>query len=108
MTITGVIPNNNPHLKIGEDVMTNTKELVAKRKEAYEFIWRKLKNFLSTWGITSDKTLASTLDVSLEEIVSLKEGRTNPTQRLIKGIINLFDKEVTKEEIDIYFVRPFK
>ncbi len=83
-------------------------DLAIKRKEAYEYIRRKLWNFSSSWEINSDKTLASALDVSLEELVSLKEGRANPTPRLIKGVRTFFEKEVTEDEIEKYFINPFK
>jgi len=87
--------------------MANTKDLVAKRKEAYKFIRRKLLRIKWSPPINSDEALASTLDVYLEELLSLKEGRSNPTQRLIKGVRTFFAEEVSEDDIRGYLIEPF-
>ena len=70
--------------------MEATKDLVTKRREAYDFIVRKAK--LTNWSppINSDKALADALDIDVTELISLKEGRENPTQRLIERVRAVF------------------
>ena len=88
--------------------MGNAKDLLAERKKAYAFLRREFYGLKWPTPIDSDKKLADALDVSLEDIVLLKEGRANPTKGLIKGVRDFFSAEVGKEEdIRAYLVDPF-
>jgi hypothetical protein len=93
------------------DKMTDIRDLKTKRKDAYDFIWAHFNRHLDPWRTKTDESLASALDVPISELLSLKEGRANPTPKLIKGVINLFEMDptgISKDELDLYLIKPFK
>lgn len=92
--------------------MPDTKDLLAKRKEAYEYIIHALSQ--PPWHIplpVSDEHLANKLGGAVglrDSIRQLREGTHNPTNSLmtvfkvhIKGII-------ADSEVDAHLVTPFK
>lgn len=104
--------------------MVDTKDLIAKRIRAYDFIVRWAKKVVLP-EINSDRTLAeqlcrpenlrdSTISVEAEiesmyvDLIALKEGRANPSQRLIEGFRAYFDGMVLEDDIEAYLITPFK
>ena len=92
--------------------MSDTKDLIAKRIRAYEYI----KNTLSRppWSIpldASDAQLADILGGTIEledSLRLLREGKHNPTNRLVTAFKNFVRGIVAESEIDAYLVDPFK
>jgi len=105
--------------------MSDAKDLIAKRKRAYEFIVGCVKNRVLLPNIDSDRALAELLcrpedlrdrKISVEaeiesmyvDLIALKEGRANPSQRLIDGFRAYFDGMVLEDDIEAYLITPFK
>lgn len=94
--------------------MANIKDLVSKRKEAYDFIKNALKN--PPWHLPlniSDSQLAEYImgDAKAEYIAtlsSLREGKNNPTKKLVECFKNLCEGIIAESEINQYLVDPFK
>ena len=77
------------------------------RKTAYHYIVLQAKG---TWSppIDSDERLADVLDIPIGELVSLKEGRSDPSQKLVAKFKELFGPWINDDDvIDSYFVSPF-
>lgn len=104
--------------------MANAKDLKAKGIEAYDFIVRCVKQVLLP-EIKSDRDLAKLLcrpenlrdkNISVEaeiesmyvDLIALKEGRANPSQRLIEGFRAYFGDRVLEDDIRAKFFTPFK
>jgi len=91
--------------------MADTKELIAKRIEAYEHIKNTLHR--PPWNIPldiSDAQLADVLGGTIELTDSLRllrEGKHNPTNRLITAFRNLVKGFEPDSEVDAYLVAPF-
>ena len=94
--------------------MADTKDLVAKRKEAYKFIKRTLH--LPPWQLpldTSDAKLAEYImgDAKAEYVSalsSLREGKGNPTEELVRCFKKLCHSVIAESEINQHLVDPFK
>ena len=94
--------------------MTDTKDLVAKRKEAYKFIKRTLH--LPPWQLPLDASDEQLADVIMGEpraeyvsaVSSLREGKSNPTRELVECFKNLCKGIIAESEINQYLVDPFK
>ena len=92
--------------------MSATKDLIAKRKRGYEFIRNTL--FQPPWNIplnASDAQLANILGGTIEledSLRLLREGKHNPTNRLVTAFKNFVRGIVAESEIDAYLVDPFK
>ena len=105
--------------------MANTKDLVAKRMSAYDFIVRSVRSKVLLPKVDSDRALAKllcrpkdlrekTISVEAEiasiykDLIALKEGKANPTQRLIDGFRAYFDGMILESDIKAYLVTPFQ
>ena len=92
--------------------MADTKELIAKRIEAYEHIKNTLHR--PPWNIPldiSDAQLADVLGGTIElkdELSALREGKDNPRPRLVTAFKSFVVPIVLESEIDAYLVTPFK
>ena len=92
--------------------MADTKELVAKRKEAYKYIKDTLHQ--PPWHIPlniSDAQLADVLGGThgLEKSLhSLREGKANPTRYLVDSFKDLVKQVIAESEINQYLIDPFK
>ena len=95
-----------------------TLDIINKRKRAYECIWRLVENSVLFWDppIDSDRRLAQVLAKSAKEdditrletdIISLKEGKINPSQELVSGVKRFFEKYLSEDRIDSQLVEPF-
>jgi len=92
--------------------MADTKELIAKRKEAYEYIVNTLSQ--PPWHIPlprSDERLADILGGTVgltDSIQQLREGTQNPTNVLLTAFRDLVEGIVADSTIDEYLVAPFQ
>jgi hypothetical protein len=94
--------------------MADTKDLIIKRKEAYNFIKTTLR--LPPWNLSrdaSDEKLADLIfgdakPIYLSGLSSLREGKKNPTEELVKLFKDLCKNIVAESEINQYLVDPFK
>ena len=78
-----------------------------KRKQAYQFICRKLQaSGLTLSHISSEKENHSII-ISLAEIYSLKNGSADPSEQLIAAIKTILYNVATEEEIVENLVLPF-
>jgi hypothetical protein len=73
------------------------------RKEAYRFILEILHRFPSS-SIGSDLFT----DISLDELMQLKEGSANPTPELVDWLKHSFSGFVNEAELDAHLIEPFK
>lgn len=85
-----------------------TDSIETKRKEAYNFIVRKVKQMNWNPPVDSDDKLAGALDISVAELISLREGRKNPTQRLIVRVRAFLRQAVSEDDIQLHLVDPFQ
>ncbi|MBA7605770.1 hypothetical protein ES703_12905 [subsurface metagenome] len=82
---------------------------IAKRKRAYQYMVEQVKGLNWITPIDSDKRLAETLDIPISELNSLKEGLSNPTEKLVASFKSLVCPIVVSEtDVDLYLVKPFK
>ncbi len=88
--------------------MADENELVENRKRAYSFLVQKAKLTLWTPPIDSDKRLASVLDISMNSLLELKDGKANPSEGMVKRIKGFFKNFITEGEINAFFINPFK
>ena len=93
--------------------MADSKDLIIKRKEAYEYIKNTLRH--PPWNIPLDISDAQLADVlggtwGLETaLVLLKEGKANPSPDLVKTFKALAISSVVPESrTDQYLVDPFR
>jgi len=66
--------------------MTNQ---TAKRKRAYAYMMEEVKRLNWIPPIDSDKRLAETLDIPIDELNSLKECSSNPSEKMITAFKSL-------------------
>jgi len=91
--------------------MANTKDLEIKRKQAYEYIKNTLHQ--PPWHIPlniSDTQLADKLGGTIalaDSLRLLREGKHNPTNRLIIAFKNLVGEFKTESEINSHLIDPF-
>jgi DNA-binding XRE family transcriptional regulator len=90
--------------------MLDNKDLAKNRRRAYHFIKSRLGGV--TWvDVKRDDKIADTLGVKLTDLISLKEGKANPSAKLVEKIKEWFkdDPDSTlAEEIAHKLVEPFK
>ena len=77
------------------------------RKRAYHFVVEQAKRVNWDPPIDSDERLADVLDIPLKELKSLKEGRSDPSHKLVAEFKKLFGPVINETEIDSYLVTPF-
>ena len=73
------------------------------RKKAYKYVLEELSSLPPR---SSD--LGSPLNISLNELMLLKEGLADPSAELVASLKQLFRGSVTEAEIDANLVVPFK
>jgi len=56
---------------------------------------------------TSDKAITDVNYVSLNDLVGLKDGLTDPPQQLVVALKKLLKSVASEVEIDEYLVKPF-
>jgi hypothetical protein len=93
--------------------MADTKDLVAKRKEAYEYIRATICDRLEVSTDAPDiiTELADKLGGKFglkDSLKALREGKVNPTAQLVKAFKALFVPVIAESEINSYLVDPFK
>jgi hypothetical protein len=94
--------------------MADTKDLVTKRKEAYDFIKNTLRQ--PPWRLPLDASDEILADLIFGEpkpryvsaLSSLREGKENPTEELVKHFKDLCQNIIAESEINQYLVNPFK
>ena len=91
--------------------MADTRDLETKRKEAYGYI--KNTMYQPPWQVPleiSDAKLADVLGGTIELIDSLRllrEGKHNPTKRLIVAFKDFVKGFVKESDIDANLISPF-
>ena len=84
--------------------MTSRRE---SRKRAYHYIITQATKLNLDLSRTSDKAAADANYISLNDLVGLKEGLTDPTQQLVGALKKLLKSVASEVEIDEYLVKPF-
>ena len=84
--------------------MTSRRE---SRKRAYHYIITQATKLNLDLSRTSDKAAADANYISLNDLVGLKEGLTDPTQQLVVALKKLLKSVTSEVEIDEYLVKPF-
>lgn len=79
---------------------------VDDRKRAYQYLVEQAKRINWSPLIDSDKRLADVLDVPISELTSLKEGLSNPSDKLVTGFKKLVCTQVSESEVDLYLTKP--
>ena len=77
------------------------------RKRAYHHVVEQAGKLNWDPPIDSDERLADVFDIPLDELRSLKEGLSNPSQKLVAEFKKLFSPIISETEIDSYLVTPF-
>ena len=80
----------------------------TKRKRAYQYVVEQAKRLMWSPPIDSDKRLAETLDIPIDELDSLKEGMSDPSAKLVTAFKSLVSPMVSETEVDSYLVKPFE
>ena len=91
--------------------MGKIEELTQKRREAYEYIRQTAYNRMHAPKDVTDAQLADILGGTLEltdSIRLLREGKHNPTKRLVQAFKREFKNEILESTIDAYLVIPFR
>jgi len=94
--------------------MANAKDLVTKTKEAYNFIKNTLHN--PPWNLPLDISDAKLAEYVMGEpkakyvsaFSSLREGKSDPTEELVRCFKKLCNGVIADSEIDQYLVAPSK
>jgi len=79
----------------------------TKRKRAYQYIVEQAKKLNWSPPIDSDKRLAETLDIPMDELNSLKDGTSDPSAKLVTAFKSLVSPMVSEIEVESYLVKPF-
>ena len=77
------------------------------RKIAYQYIVKQSKKLNIKLSLTSDEVLKD-INISLNELIRLKEGLDDPSPELIRVLKKLLLGIVSEAEIDKYLVSPFQ
>ena len=77
------------------------------RKIAYEYIVKQSKKLNLKLSLTSVEVLKD-INISLNELIRLKEGLDDPSPELVQALKKLLLGVATVVEIDKYLVRPFQ
>lgn len=82
--------------------------LKESRIRAYTYIVNHFKARVN-WNppINSDSKLADFFDVPISEIISLKEGNSNPSEKIVVQFKQLLKDQENEENINSYLVTPF-
>ena len=88
---------------------TSSETLKANRIRAYTYIVNYFKTRVN-WipPIDSDSRLADFFDVPSSEIISLKEGNSNPSEKIVAQFKQLLKGLENDKDIDSYLVTPFQ
>ena len=78
------------------------------RKRAYHYIAENVREMNWNPPINSDKRLADILDISIDELNSLKEGTSDPSDKLVITFKDLASLIISDTEIESYLVEPFR
>ncbi len=76
------------------------------RKIAYQYIVEQSKKPSLKLSLTSDEVLKD-INISLNELIRLKEGLDDPSPELVRALKKLLLGVVSEAEIDKYLVSPF-
>ncbi len=76
------------------------------RKIAYQYIVKQSKKLNLKLSHTSDEVLKD-INISLNELIRLKEGLDDPSPELVRALKKLLLGVVSEAEIDKYLVSPF-
>jgi hypothetical protein len=93
--------------------MSDTRDLETKRQDAYDFIKNTLH--LPPWHLPLDASDEMLADLIFGEpkpryisaLSSLREGKKNPTEELVKRFKDLCKSIIAESEINHYLVDPF-
>ena len=77
------------------------------RKIAYQYIVKQSKKLNIKLSLTSDEVLKD-INISLNELIRLKEGLDDPSPELIRVLKKLLLGIVSEAEIGKYLVSPFQ
>ncbi len=77
------------------------------RKIAYQYIVKQSKKLNLELVLTSDEVLKD-INISLNELIRLKEGLDDPSPELVQALKKLLLGVATVVEMDEYLVRPFQ
>jgi hypothetical protein len=93
--------------------MSEPSDLETRRIHAYEFIKLLFKSV--HWmkvDFTEDVNIADALDIGISNLTLLKEGKMNPSPKLVDSIKTFFEDEpnvkLIVEWIDSFLIEPFK
>ncbi len=78
------------------------------RKIAYQYIVKQNKKLNLKLSRTSDEVMNDVNNISLNELMRLKEGLADPSLELVQALKKLLLGVATGAEIDKYLVRPFQ
>lgn len=79
------------------------------RIEAYNYMVRMVKAFADgNSADDSDVLLAQEMHTSLQDIISLKSGESDPSDRMVRAFVEYIGPLMLKSQIDYYFINPFK
>lgn len=81
---------------------------ITERKRAYLYMVEEVKRLILTPPIDSDVRLAETLDIPIDELNSLKEGLSNPSEKMITAFKSLVCPIVSETEVNLYLIKPFE
>jgi hypothetical protein len=89
--------------------MVDNKELVRNRKRAYDFVKHLFVHPIWVGAdLTRDSDIAHTLDIELSDLTSLREGKANPSAKLVNGVKVFFVGITHAADIDHILVEPFR
>ena len=69
----------------------NDNDLVAKRKRAYAYIKLIFQGVAWDKDLTIDENLADFLDTPLNDLDELREGRSNPSLKIVHSVKEFFN-----------------
>ena len=84
--------------------MTSRRE---SRKKAYHYIVAQVKKLNLNLDRTSEKITNDVDYISLNDLIGLKDGLTDPPQKLVVALKKLLKSVTNEVEIDKYLVKPF-
>jgi len=76
------------------------------RKIAYQYIVEQSKKPSLKLSLTSDEVLKD-INISLNELIRLKEGQDDPSPELVRAFKKLLLGVVSEAETDKYLISPF-
>ncbi len=92
--------------------MADTKDLIAKRKEAYEFIKHSFHqppfSFPPNISFSRLANALGGIPGLLSSLHSLQTGKANPTELLVEQFKDEFKQLIAESEIKQYLIDPFK